>query len=165
MFNPVLPATGLLRASHSAAASGPQPRPRFHRRDPVWFRSGLVAITPAARSALDLADASLRHLLDRHERGDWGLLRSDPASQRENEWALTHDAAVCSIFELPTGAQVLLITEDQRAVTSVLLAGAERTDPLRPAAPLRWIPARSARPRPPVAGKPRVPASRPQTVW
>lgn len=53
-------------------------RPNFRRRAPVWFRPAFVALSPAARSALDLADVSLRVVLDRHTRGDWGLVSSDP---------------------------------------------------------------------------------------
>ncbi|OHE77275.1 MAG: hypothetical protein A3G75_02660 [Verrucomicrobia bacterium RIFCSPLOWO2_12_FULL_64_8] len=90
-----------------------------------------MALTPGARSALDLAESSLHRLLSRHERGDWGLLRDDDA--RENEWALTHGHPVCSLFALPTGAQVLFITEGRRALTSVLLAGEDMPDPLRAA--------------------------------
>ncbi len=98
------------------------PRPSRHR-DPVRFRPAHVAVSRGARSSLDLADCSPRTLLLRHTRADWGLLRDDDA--RENDWALDHAAPVRSLFELPTGARMLLETDGERRITYFLLEGAD----------------------------------------
>jgi hypothetical protein len=94
-------------------------RPAFRHRDPVWFHPSFVSVTPAARTSLDLADVSLHRLLDRHTRGDWGDASHDDA--RDNDWALIHRQPVWSRFELPTGIRLLVLTDETRALTSVLL--------------------------------------------
>ena len=90
------------------------------RRDPIFFRPATVALSRGARATLELADASLRVLLARHTRGDWGIFHDDDV--RENDWALTHAAPVRSLFALPTGAELLLETNGPRTLTCVTLA-------------------------------------------
>lgn len=85
---------------------------------PAWFRASHLAVSPAARASLELATCSLRPLIDRHCRGDWGRLRGEDA--RNNEYALIHNGDVISEFELSTGAVLLIITNANRTLTSVI---------------------------------------------
>lgn len=92
------------------------------RRTRCWFRPRVIALSPGARTALELANCRVGYVVQRHRRGDWGILASDPSSCRENDWALDHARPVRSLFELPTGVQVILETDGDRQLTVVLLA-------------------------------------------
>lgn len=85
-------------------------------RDPLPL--GRVLITPGALDALADAGADARELLNRHRRADWGDL--DAHDRAENDAALVEGERVLSAYTLHTGATVWIITESDRAHTTIL---------------------------------------------
>lgn len=92
-------------------------RPHDLPRDPLPL--GRVLITPEALDALTAAGDDARGLLDRHRRGDWGDL--DAHDRAANDAALVEGERVLSAYTLQTGATVWIITEDDRAHTTILV--------------------------------------------
>jgi hypothetical protein len=80
---------------------------------------GQPVITPAAQSMLELAGISPTVLLGRHLRGDWGDL--DIADIVSNELALLTRRHLPSSYAIPGGGRVFILTEANRAVTTILL--------------------------------------------
>ena len=83
------------------------------------FPLGRVVITPAASAALEAAAIPEVLLLARHVRGDWGELTEEDRLQ--NELALLLDLRVLSSYALPASGKVWVITEADRAATTILL--------------------------------------------
>ncbi|MEZ0606162.1 hypothetical protein ACAX43_29155 [Paraburkholderia sp. IW21] len=83
------------------------------------FRMGQPIITLAARSVLEQAGISATVLLGRHLRGDWGEL--DIADIASNELALLIHRRLLSSYVIPGGGKIWIITEANRAVTTILL--------------------------------------------
>jgi hypothetical protein len=84
---------------------------------PPRFPLGQVVITPSALEAVSLEDVS--HLLARHQTGDWGDCDLDDAAA--NDWALTNDARLLSVYHTATNIRFWILTEADRSVTTVLL--------------------------------------------
>lgn len=82
------------------------------------FEVGLVITAPAAQAALTPDD--VQTALDRHSRGDWGVL--DTIDRRQNLRAMSTGQPVQSIYESQTGRKFWVITTADRSQTSVLLA-------------------------------------------
>ncbi|HIE5949132.1 hypothetical protein [Burkholderia cepacia] len=80
---------------------------------------GKLIATPTALHALQVADISVYHLVNRHARHDWGDLHQ--ADRQRNDMAVINGARVLSSYTLPNHVQVWIITEADRAVTTVLL--------------------------------------------
>ncbi|HDR8934490.1 hypothetical protein [Burkholderia vietnamiensis] len=80
---------------------------------------GKLIATPAALYALETADVSVYHLVNRHARHDWGDLCQ--ADRQQNDLAVVNGARVLSSYTLASHVQVWIITEADRAVTTVLL--------------------------------------------
>ncbi|NKA72386.1 plasmid related protein [Ralstonia solanacearum] len=80
---------------------------------------GHLLATPAAVAVLATADVSIFKLLNRHARGDWGDL-SDEDRQQNDQAAVTAQR-VLSSYLLGNGRKVWIITEADRAMTTVLL--------------------------------------------
>jgi hypothetical protein len=83
------------------------------------FRMGQPVITPAAQSMLERAGISPTILLERHLLGDWGEL--DIADIASNELALLTHRRLLSSYVIPGGGRVFILTEANRAVTTILL--------------------------------------------
>ena len=83
------------------------------------FPLGQLVITPGALGALVLAGQSPDAVLVRHATGDWGD-RSD-ADRRANAWALCHGGRLLSVYTLPSGQRLWLLTEADRSATTLLL--------------------------------------------
>jgi hypothetical protein len=83
------------------------------------FRIGLPVMTPAAESMLEQAGISPTVLLERHLCGDWGEL--DIADTASNELALLTRRRLLSSYVIPGGGRVWIITEANRAITTILL--------------------------------------------
>ena len=83
------------------------------------FELGTVVANPAALDPLRRANQSPDKFLRRHASGDWGdLCPSDKALNRE---ALRNGSRIFSAYEVE-GRRFYVITESDRAVTTVLLA-------------------------------------------
>ena len=83
------------------------------------FDPGRLMATPGALGALEAAGVSPLSLLRRHVRGDWGEV--PPEDRTANERALLEGARIVSSYGLPCGGRVWIITEADRASTTVLL--------------------------------------------
>lgn len=90
------------------------PTPSHHR-----FALGDIYCTPGALETLDRLAVTPQALLERHAAGDWGDI--DPDDTGLNEHALQTGDRVFSVYALAGGARVWIITEADRASTTVLL--------------------------------------------
>lgn len=90
------------------------PRGAVHR-----FALGRLLATPNALAALLLAETSLIDLLKRHAAGDWGDVPL--RDWQENELAIEAGHRLMSSYTLTTEVRVWVITEADRAVTTLLL--------------------------------------------
>ncbi|MBK6770252.1 MAG: type I restriction endonuclease subunit M [Ardenticatenales bacterium] len=97
--------------------SQPEPRPEERRRLPL-FSLGEVVATPGALTACEEALADPRVYLRRHVTGDWGDLERD--DKAANDEALTTGARILSAYSLPTDERLWIITEADRAYTTLL---------------------------------------------
>jgi hypothetical protein len=80
---------------------------------------GKIIATPGALRTLRESGVDASHLLQRHESGDWGDL--SPEDFIQNEKALAQGMSVLSVYTLPTGARVWVITAWNRRLTTLLL--------------------------------------------
>src|SRR5262249_25081054 len=103
------------RGRRAAPARTREPRRRVVTRVPL----GRLFATPGALRALEAAGVSVFAYLGRHARGDWGAVCPD--DWRANDRALVDDTRLLSAYVLPTGVKVWIITEADRASTTVLL--------------------------------------------
>ncbi len=80
------------------------------------FALGMVMATPAA---LDIPGVSemIQTLLNRHATGDWGK-----ENGRVNDWAVENGERIVSSYKV-NGSKVLVITEADRSVTTILTPG------------------------------------------
>ncbi len=81
------------------------------------FPPGRIVATSNALASLtevDIAQALARHLS-----GDWGEL--DDHDRKENEFSLTHELRLFSVYHSAAGVRFYVITEADRSVTTVLL--------------------------------------------
>lgn len=91
---------------------------------PNKFELGQVLATPGALRALEESGQSPADFLDRHARGDWGIV-SEEDSQL-NDQALQDGSRLVSAYITPKGDKVWIITEavndaGHRASTTCLL--------------------------------------------
>ncbi len=82
------------------------------------FRLGHVVATPAAIEALERAGVSALSLVSRHAACDWG--ECDSHDRQVNEDALSNGDRIFSVYVLPTGDRLWVITEADRSSTCLL---------------------------------------------
>lgn len=87
--------------------------------NPTTVTLGRILITPAVEECIDRPD--LDQALGRHARGDWGDLNPDDC--RRNELALREGGRLFSVYSDRRDTRFYIITEADRAVTTVLLPG------------------------------------------
>lgn len=87
-------------------------------RQPL-FSLGRVLSTPGALAACFDADVDPRSYLYRHVTGDWGDLGDE--DKAANDAALTTGARILSAYTLSTDERLWIITEADRASTTMLL--------------------------------------------
>ena len=83
------------------------------------FPLGQVLSTPGALLQVERAGDSPSDFLRRHQNGDWGETCHEDAQM--NEDALQHGGRLFSVYRLKSGAIVWIITEADRASTTLLL--------------------------------------------
>jgi hypothetical protein len=83
------------------------------------FALGQIVTTPGAREALKKAKQLPQELLNRHVAGDWGEVSCDDAE--ENQLSLAHGYNVLSSYTTAAGDKILVVTEADRSVTTLLL--------------------------------------------
>ena len=93
-------------------------RTRLEARD-IKFEAGEIVITPAASAALDAHGQALAELLTRHQAGDWGDI-SEPM-RALNERGLVEQFNLQSVYQIPSGERVVVVTNRERTLTMVHL--------------------------------------------
>jgi hypothetical protein len=83
------------------------------------FPLGQIVATPGALDALTRAEQTPGEFLCRHAEGDWGQL--DAHDVAENLYSLKHGFRVLSSYRTKAGAVLWVITEADRASTTILL--------------------------------------------
>ena len=83
------------------------------------FPLGQIVATPGALETLARANQTPNEFLLRHVSGDWGEL--DAHDLAENMYSLKHGFRVMSSYRAKSGDTLWLITEADRASTTVLL--------------------------------------------
>ena len=83
------------------------------------FPLGQIVATPGALDALARADQTPSEFLSRHAAGDWRQLF--PYDVAENLYSLKHGLRVLSSYRTNAGDTLWLITEADRASTTILL--------------------------------------------
>jgi hypothetical protein len=83
------------------------------------FPLGEVVATPGALNLLAKTLTSPIQLLRRHAQGDWGDLCAE--DRAANQQALKYGSRLFSSYNLPNQQTIWIITEANRAVTTVLL--------------------------------------------
>lgn len=88
------------------------------------FSLGQIVATPGAVEALDEAGQSAPELLDRHAKGDWGVVCEEDAGL--NDESLRDGSRLLSAYVLTTGVKIWVITEGvddagRRSATTLLL--------------------------------------------
>ena len=83
------------------------------------FPLGRVLATPGALDAMTRANQTADEFLRRHIAGDWGEL--DAHDLAENLYSLKHGFRILSSYRTNAGTVVWVITEADRASTTILL--------------------------------------------
>lgn len=81
------------------------------------FPLGQLLITPGALNTLDPRD--VHGSIKRHACGDWGEVCEE--DRQSNEEAVGHRLRILSVYHDRNGTKFWIITEADRAVTTVLL--------------------------------------------
>jgi hypothetical protein len=91
----------------------------------VRFDLGRIVATPDALEALQRNEMTGLELLSRHARGDWGELCDE--DKEVNQAALKSGARLMSVYTLPDGTKIWIITDAEideqhhRQATTLLL--------------------------------------------
>lgn len=80
---------------------------------------GRIVATPGALNALQAACMDAGQLLAKHQRGEWGQIDSGDVGL--NEESLRTGGRLLSVYPLPTGSTLWVITEADRSATTLLL--------------------------------------------
>jgi hypothetical protein len=85
----------------------------------VKFKLGRIVATPGAIDALRESNQTFEEFLDKHVAGDWG--EQDKHDKKVNNAALAHGGRIVSVYTTSKGVKIWIITEANRAVTTILL--------------------------------------------
>jgi hypothetical protein len=83
------------------------------------FEVGQIVVTPAASAALEADGQHLADLLAKHQSGDWGQV-SDQV-RGINERGLVEQFNLQSVYVVPSGQRLVVVTNRDRTVTMVHL--------------------------------------------
>ena len=89
------------------------------RDDQQFFPLGMVSGTPGVLKALENSEDDIGELLGRHLHLDQGALDQD--DHAANHLALIDGSRIFSAYELKNGQKIWIITEADRAHTTLLL--------------------------------------------
>lgn len=84
---------------------------------PLELSVGRLFVTPGVIAQIKPAEVFAA--LERHRRGDWGLVCEE--DQLANEAALIHELRILSSYEDKKGQTFWIITEADRSATTILL--------------------------------------------
>jgi len=89
------------------------------RRPSINLPLGRLLSTPGAIEAMTRAGQDPLELINRHGTGDWGEVDSE--DWVANDQAVIHGERVLSAYTLKNAVRVWIITEADRAATTILL--------------------------------------------
>ena len=90
-----------------------------HKPHPSLFRLGDIYIMPGAKATLAAYTINPATLLERHVTGDWSNL--SPEDIKANLDAVADDARVLSSYRIAPKIRIWIITEADRASSTILL--------------------------------------------
>jgi hypothetical protein len=85
----------------------------------VLFASGALYLTVGAREALLESNQQPLEFLERHQRGDWGIVGKEDS--QENEFSLRNGFRLLSAYRAAQGEKIYVITEADRSSKTSLL--------------------------------------------
>jgi len=83
------------------------------------FVVGELFGTPGAVAAFGASGQQAGEFLRRHIVGDWGEV--DAEDKKANDWSVANGERILSAYTLSTGVRIWIITEADRASTTILL--------------------------------------------
>ena len=83
------------------------------------FELGQISVTEGADHALRETGETPEVFLRRHQAGDWGDVSEE--TRRKNEEALKDGARLESVYHTSGGEKILVVTEADRALTSIMV--------------------------------------------
>ncbi|HEY3536648.1 MAG TPA: hypothetical protein VGL01_04385 [Trinickia sp.] len=81
------------------------------------FHPGRLLVTPDALAALRANSIPVISVMLRHIAGDWGCVSDD--DKRENDLSIGTGLRLISLYPLPDGARILVVTEWNRSQTTI----------------------------------------------
>jgi hypothetical protein len=90
------------------------------------FHPGRLLVTPAASAALRASGVPVISVLLRHICGDWGDMPD--AEWQQNDLSIGTGLRLLSVYNLPGGERLCMITEWDRSSTAVHLTGDRRIE-------------------------------------
>ena len=85
----------------------------------VLFSLGRIFLTPGANEALSESSQEPFEFLQRHQKGDWGIVCKEDAE--ENDFSVKNDFRILSAYLTNNKEKIWLITESDRSSTTILL--------------------------------------------
>lgn len=85
------------------------------------FHPGRLLVTPDALEKLRANRIPIISVMLRHIAGDWGILSDDDRAQ--NDLSIAAGLRLLSIYPLPDGARIIVVTEWDRSNTTIELIG------------------------------------------
>jgi hypothetical protein len=89
------------------------------------FEGGWVLASPKALNALAEAELELMAVVSRHLVGDWGDVTEE--EKLLNDLAIDHGKRITSVYQLPTGNEIWVVTAGDRQMTWLKLS--DQPDP------------------------------------
>jgi hypothetical protein len=81
------------------------------------FHPGRLLVTPAALAALRTNGVPVISIMLRHIAGDWGVISDD--DKKQNDLSIATGLRLISLYQLPDGARIIVITEWDRSSTTI----------------------------------------------
>jgi hypothetical protein len=83
------------------------------------FELGKISITEGAQHSLRETNQTAEEFLRRHKSGDWGDISDE--TRLKNQEALEEGGRLESVYHTSVGDKLLVVTEADRALTSIIL--------------------------------------------
>ncbi|HEY8559461.1 MAG TPA: hypothetical protein VIL74_03580 [Pyrinomonadaceae bacterium] len=85
----------------------------------VLFPLGSIYLTRGASEAMDESNQEPFEFLERHQKGDWGVVCKEDS--KENEFSVKNGFRILSAYKTNNDAKLWIITEADRSSTTILL--------------------------------------------
>jgi len=85
----------------------------------LLFPLGSIYLTIGAREALENSSHEPFEFLERHQKGDWGIIGKEDS--QENDFSVKNGFRILSVYKTARDVKIWLITEADRSATTILL--------------------------------------------